>query len=109
MKQVWSILMQWIKLPVSDRTLVLAAVMILLFTFTTSYFFKKHEQVSNELKAENKTLKFQNDSLKLELFSQKQSNLLLELRRADSLLREANRLRDENRIQLDRVLKATKK
>jgi hypothetical protein len=93
MKQIWTIISEWVRLPLSDRTIVLMLVLLVLFGSVSSYLYKENEARNKAAISELNHVKIKYDSLlsaHVELMLTKASE---ELRRTDSLLKEANKIK----------------
>ncbi len=105
MVQIWTILKEWLSLPLSDRTLVLMAILLILFASSSTYLFKENARYTKGIAVERNEWKMKYDSLSRVHIIMQVHQLNQELKRTDSLLVEANKIK----ANISHVIKKVKK
>lgn len=93
MSSIWNIIKEWLKLPLNDRTLVLLLMLIVLFATVSGYLYKQNLHQQQQIINERNEWKSKYDSLNIVYVNTKIDALTNEIKKTDSLLREANRIK----------------
>jgi len=93
MTEIWKIIKEWLRLPLSDRTLVILLLLIFLFISVSGYLYKQNIQQQQRVIEERNEWKSKYDSLSVVYVDTKIEALTNEIKKTDSLLREANRIK----------------
>lgn len=93
MTSIWQIIKEWLKLPLNDRTLVLLLLLIVLFVTISGYLYKQNLAQQQQIINERNEWKSKYDSLNIVYVNTKIDALTNEIKKTDSLLREANRIK----------------
>ncbi len=93
MTSIWVIIKEWLKLPLNDRTLVLLLMLIGLFVTVSGYLYKQNLVQQQQIINERNEWKSKYDSLNIVYVNTKIDALTNEIKKTDSLLKEANRIK----------------
>ena len=93
MQTAWQIIKEWLRLPLSDRTLVILLFLMFLFISVSGYLYKQNIQQQQRVIEERNEWKAKYDSLSVVYVNTKIDALTNEIKKTDSLLREANRIK----------------
>jgi hypothetical protein len=93
MTEIWKIIKEWLSLPLSDRTLVILLLLIFLFIPVLGYLYKQNLAQQQVFIDERNQWKAKYDSLSVVYVNTKIDALTNEIKKTDSLLREANRIK----------------
>jgi hypothetical protein len=93
MTEIWKIIKEWLSLPLSDRTLVILLLLIFLFIPVSGYLYKQNLAQQQVFIDERNQWKAKYDSLSVVYVNTKIDALTNEIKKTDSLLREANRIK----------------
>ncbi len=105
MVQIWQILKEWLSLPLSDRTLVLMAILLILFASSSTYLFKENARYTKGIAVERNMYKNKFDSLSRVHVLSEIKALQNDVKVLDSMLSEVNKIQKN----IDKTIKKVKK